>query len=60
VNLVKRIRLAERKELELRVDAVSVMNNPSWSLISSDINDTNFGRLTATNVANRRFTSLRA
>jgi len=35
---------------------VSVMNNPSWSLISSDINDTNFGRLTATNVANRRFT----
>jgi hypothetical protein len=56
VNLVKRIRLGERKEFELRVDAVSVMNNPSWSLISSDINDTNFGRLTATNVANRRFT----
>jgi len=56
VNLVKRIRLAERKEFEIRLDAVSVMNNPSWSLISSDINDINFGRLTATNVANRRFT----
>jgi hypothetical protein len=56
VNLVKRIRFAERKEFEIRMDAVSVMNNPSWSLLSSDLNDTNFGRLTATNVANRRFT----
>jgi len=66
VNLVKRIKLAERKEFELRVDAVNVMNNPRWSLVSSDINSTNFGRLTAADasganqadnqIANRRFT----
>ncbi len=47
VNLLKRIRLAERKELEIRVDAVSVMNNPRWNFVSTDINSTNFGRLTA-------------
>src|SRR5436190_1735968 len=47
VNLVKRIRLAERKELEIRIDAVSVLNNPRWSFVSTDISSTNFGRLTA-------------
>jgi hypothetical protein len=47
VNLVKRVRLAERKELEIRIDAVSVLNNPRWSFVSTDINNTNFGRLTA-------------
>jgi len=66
VNLVKRIRLGERKEFEIRVDAVNVMNNPRWSLVNSDINSTDFGRLTAadssgnnqadTQIANRRFT----
>jgi hypothetical protein len=63
---VKRIRLGERKEFEIRVDAVNVMNNPRWSLVNSDINSTDFGRLTAadssgnnqadTQIANRRFT----
>jgi hypothetical protein len=67
VNLVKRIRVGEGKEFEVRVDAVNVMNNPSWVLQSSDINNASFGKLTATDptagvsqalntVANRRFT----
>jgi hypothetical protein len=56
VNLVKRIRLGERKEFEMRVDVVNIMNNPRWSLVSSDINSTNFGILTAADPANRRFT----
>ena len=68
VNLVKRIKIAERKEFEIRVDAVNVMNNPRWSFIggAADINNVNFGRLTAADptgsnqadnqVANRRFT----
>ena len=68
VNLVKRIRIAERKEFEIRVDAVNVMNNPRWSFVAgaADINNVNFGRLTAADptggnqadnqVANRRFT----
>jgi hypothetical protein len=47
VNLVKRIRLAERKEFEIRIDAVSVLNNPRWSFVSTDINSSNFGRLSA-------------
>ena len=69
VNLVKRIRIAEGKEFEIRVDAVNVMNNPSWAFVAgaTDINNVNFGKLTAadptggvsqsrTPVANRRFT----
>ena len=69
VNLVKRVRIAEKKELEIRVDAVNVMNNPRWNFLAggTDMNNTNFGRLTAADptggvsqsdfpVANRRFT----
>ena len=56
VNLVKRIRIAEKKEFEIRVDVVNVMNNPRWALVTGppganmgamDINSLNFGRLTA-------------
>ena len=69
VNLVKRIRIGEKKEFELRVDAVNVLNNPRWAFVSGglDINNPNFGKLTAADptggvsqsdfpVANRRFT----
>jgi hypothetical protein len=69
VNLVKRIRIAEKKEFEIRMDVVNVMNNPSWSFVAggTDINNVNFGKLTAADpaggasqaqntVANRRFT----
>ena len=66
VNLVKRIRLSEGKEFEVRLDAVNVMNNPRWSLVNSDINNINFGRVTAGDAtganqadnqsANRKFT----
>jgi hypothetical protein len=67
VNLVKRIRISEGKEFEIRLDAVNVMNNPSWVISSTDINSTSFGKMTAADpaggvsqalntVANRRFT----
>jgi hypothetical protein len=67
VNLVKRIRVAEGKEVEIRVDAVNVLNNPSWAITSTDINNTSFGKMMANDptggayqalnpVANRRFT----
>ncbi len=57
VNLVKRIRLGEQKEFEIRMDALNVMNNPRWNLSSPDINNVDFGRLTASgDGANRRFT----
>ena len=71
VNLVKRVRIAERKEFEIRVDAVNVMNNPRWTFVTGtpgiiDINSVNFGKLTGSDptgnnqadnpVSNRRFT----
>ena len=68
VNLVKRVRISERKEFEIRVDAVNVMNNPRWTFVSgaTEISNTNFGKLTGADptgnnqsdnpVSNRRFT----
>jgi Carboxypeptidase regulatory-like domain len=69
VNLVKRIRVGEGKEFEIRLDAVNVMNNPSWTFVTggTDINNASFGKLLAADptggvtqatntVANRRFT----
>jgi hypothetical protein len=68
LNLVKRIQISERKEFEIRVDAISVLNNPRWSFVNggTDINNINFGRLTAADptganqadntIAGRRFT----
>ncbi|HEY2382108.1 MAG TPA: hypothetical protein VGK48_13095, partial [Terriglobia bacterium] len=63
----KRIRVAEGKEIEIRMDAVNIMNNPSWAITSTDINSASFGKMTANDpaggatqaanpVANRRFT----
>ena len=68
VNLVKRIRIGERKEFEMRIDAVKVMNNPRWTFVTgaTKISSPNFGRLTGADptganqadnpVSNRRFT----
>lgn len=69
VNLVKRIKIGERKEFEIRIDAVNVMNNPQWAFVAgaTDINNVNFGKLTAgdpsgggsqsdNTTANRKFT----
>ena len=48
VNLVKRVRVTETKSFEIRIDAVNVLNTPRWGdPISLDINNVNFGRLTA-------------
>jgi len=65
-NLVKRIRILEGKEFEIRVDAVNILNTPYWNDPTVDINNVNFGRMTAgditgannadTRTGNRRFT----
>ncbi|HLQ77069.1 MAG TPA: TonB-dependent receptor, partial [Terriglobia bacterium] len=49
VNVVKRMKVSERKEFEIRVDVINVMNNPSWTFAAggTDINNGNFGKLTA-------------
>lgn len=47
VNLIKRIRLAEGKTLELRADALDVTNKPDFGNPTTDINSVNFGRITS-------------
>jgi hypothetical protein len=55
MNLIKRVRLAETKEFELRVDAVNVLNNPVFGNPDTNINSLSFGRITTAS-GNRRFT----
>jgi hypothetical protein len=46
VNVVKRIRVSERMNFELRGDATNVFNSPQWSNPNTDINSTSFGLIT--------------
>ena len=48
MDLVKRVRIGERKEFEFRIDAINVLNKPTWGSPNTNINDTNFGRITST------------
>src|SRR5262249_42297390 len=50
VNVIKRVRLAENKDFELRVDVVNVLNTPYWGNPNTDINSPQFGRITAADV----------
>jgi len=46
INLDKRITVAEKKELEFRVDILNALNHPNFdNPVSLDINDINFGRI---------------
>ncbi|MBI4903814.1 MAG: carboxypeptidase regulatory-like domain-containing protein [Acidobacteria bacterium] len=53
LNIVKRIRLQERWNAELRADAISALNRPNFSAPNTDINSLNFGRISATDDGNR-------
>lgn len=53
LNVVKRVRMAERLTLELRGDAISALNKPNFSNPNTDINSVNFGRITGTDDGNR-------
>jgi len=44
-NLLKRIRLAESKEFEIRLDAINVLNHPNFSNPTMNILDPNFGTI---------------
>jgi hypothetical protein len=48
LNLIKRVRIAERKELQIQVNAINVLNHPVFANPNVSINSTNFGRITAT------------
>ena len=60
LNATKRIKIAERKEFELRIDAINVLNHSLWATTGTgalvlDINNANFGRIT-NKTGNRTFT----
>ncbi len=46
VNLLKRVRISEGKELEFRIDAIDMLNSPQFGTPEGDINSTTFGRIT--------------
>ena len=58
MNLLKRVKIAESKDFELRVDAINVLNHPQFANPNVNIDSTTFGRITATsagNAGNRTF-----
>jgi hypothetical protein len=55
VNLIKRVRVTESKNLEFRIDTVNVLNHPNFGNPTTNINSTTFGRITTATGA-RRFT----
>ena len=55
MNLLKRIKLAESKEFELRMDAINVLNHPIFDNPNLNINSTDFGRITTAMFAARTF-----
>jgi hypothetical protein len=62
LNVIKRVRIQETKQLELRVNAINVLNHPVFANPNTNINSNNFGRITATSTgttARQIVTSLR-
>jgi Carboxypeptidase regulatory-like domain len=45
MNLVKRVKIAEQKEFEIRMDVVNILNTPYWANPNVDINNASFGRI---------------
>jgi hypothetical protein len=46
LDLIKRVRIAEIREFEFRLDAVNVLNHPIFGNPDLNINSNNFGRIT--------------
>ena len=55
-DIIKRVRITETKEFELRVDAINVLNHPNFGTPTTSINSTSFGRLALPTTGNRQFT----
>jgi hypothetical protein len=45
-NLVRRFAVTERKTLEFRLDLINAFNHVLWDVPNTDINSSNFGRVT--------------
>jgi hypothetical protein len=55
MNLIKRMKIAESKDFELRVDVVNILNHPNFGNPNVGINSANFGQITSAS-GGRRFT----
>ncbi|MBI2149031.1 MAG: hypothetical protein HYU27_00295, partial [Acidobacteria bacterium] len=55
-NLVKRVRVTEAKEFEVRLDAINILNHPNFGNPTMDINSPNFGVIGLPTTGNRIFT----
>ena len=55
-NLVKRVRVDEKKTLEFRADIVNILNHPIFANPDTNINSATFGLISATAADGRRFT----
>jgi hypothetical protein len=44
---MKRVRVGENKQFELRIDARNFLNTPYWANPETNINSLNFGRMLA-------------
>jgi hypothetical protein len=56
MNLMKRVRIDEAKTFILRLDAVNVLNHPSWGNPNVMLNSTSFGLVALPTTGNRQFT----
>jgi hypothetical protein len=54
-NISKSFRIDEKKSVQIRIDAVNVMNHPQIGNPSFSINNPNFGLVTADKTDNRSF-----
>jgi len=55
MNFLKRVRINETKEFEIRVDAINALNHPNFGAPNLNINSTSFGRITSA-TGSRTFT----
>jgi hypothetical protein len=45
MNLLKRVRIGENRELEFRADVTNVLNHPIFGNPTTNINSLNFGQI---------------
>jgi hypothetical protein len=55
-NLLKRVRVAENKEMIIRLDAINVLNHANFGSPNVSIDSTSFGRIALPTTGNRQFT----
>jgi hypothetical protein len=56
MNLLKRVRVDEKRTFILRLDAVNVLNHPNWGNPTVNMNSANFGLVGLPTTGNRQFT----